>query len=73
MGLGRFPLITLEKEGVPLSKFLSRFRKNEDGASLVEYAVLIALLAVFLILTIQGLGITINSKFSAVNNMLANP
>ncbi|MCP8937853.1 Flp family type IVb pilin [Alsobacter sp. SYSU M60028] len=56
-----------------MSKFLSRFRKNEDGASLVEYAVLIALLAVFLILTIQGLGITINSKFSAVNNMLANP
>ncbi len=46
----------------------ARFGKDERGASLVEYALLVALIAVVCIVAITFLGNSASSKFSSVGS-----
>ena len=48
----------------------SRGLGNESGASMVEYALLVALIAVVVIAAALFLGTEINDKFSEVGNTL---
>ena len=48
----------------------SRIAKDERGASLVEYALLVALIAVVCILAITFLGQSASTKFSSVGNSI---
>jgi pilus assembly protein Flp/PilA len=48
----------------------ARFSDSERGASLVEYALLLALIAVVCIIAIGFLGNNAKSKFSDVGNSL---
>jgi pilus assembly protein Flp/PilA len=48
----------------------ARFGRNERGASLVEYALLVALIAVVCILAITFVGNRANDKFSKVGSSL---
>jgi pilus assembly protein Flp/PilA len=50
--------------------FQSRIVKDEDGASMVEYALLVALIAVVVIAAALFLGTQINDKFSEVGATL---
>jgi pilus assembly protein Flp/PilA len=43
---------------------------NEDGAALVEYGMLVGLIAVVCIGAVQVLGLTVNTVFGAVNTGL---
>ena len=47
--------------------------KSEIGASLVEYALLVALIAVVCIVAIQFLGKEANESFSKTGSSLSNP
>ena len=49
----------------------SRFGKSERGAALVEYALLLALIAVVCIVALQFLGGSAAEKFSKVGNSIA--
>ena len=49
-----------------LTAYQSRFIKDEQGASMVEYALLVALIAVVVIAAALFLGTEINDKFSEV-------
>ncbi|MBV8690484.1 MAG: Flp family type IVb pilin [Actinobacteria bacterium] len=46
----------------------ARFGKDERGASLVEYALLVALIAVVCIVAVTLLGKNASSKFSSVGS-----
>jgi len=46
------------------------FIRNEDGAALVEYALLIALIAIICVVGITTLGKTINTKFTSLSTDL---
>jgi len=48
----------------------SRFADDERGASLVEYALLVALIAVVCIIAITFLGESANSKFDAIGSSI---
>ena len=48
----------------------ARFGDSERGASLVEYALLVALIAVVCIAAITAVGSKANTKFEAVNAAL---
>ena len=48
----------------------ARFGKDERGASLVEYALLVALIAVVCIVAITFVGQRANDKFSSVSSSL---
>ena len=47
-------------------KMIKRFFKEDDGATLVEYAILVALIAVAVIATVVVLGTEINNAFQSV-------
>ncbi|TQV65358.1 MAG: Flp family type IVb pilin [Halothiobacillaceae bacterium] len=48
----------------------SRFMNDESGATMVEYAILVALISVAAILVIQVLGNKINNTFENVQSKL---
>lgn len=45
-------------------------KDNEHGASLVEYALLVALIAIVAILAVRTLGNTVSQQFSAISNRI---
>jgi Flp pilus assembly pilin Flp len=47
---------------------LKRFAVGEEGASLVEYSLLVALLAAASIAIVYGLGQNVKSTYTQVNN-----
>jgi len=49
----------------------SRFGTEERGASLVEYALLVALIAVVCIVAVSFLGTSAKSKFNKVGSSIA--
>jgi pilus assembly protein Flp/PilA len=49
----------------------ARFSDSERGASLVEYALLVALIAVVCIVAVTLLGKSASSKFSSVGSSLS--
>ena len=53
------------------SWFVTRYQSDERGASLVEYALLVALIAVVCIVAISLLGTSAKQKFSDVGNSIA--
>jgi pilus assembly protein Flp/PilA len=50
----------------------ARFGDDERGASLVEYALLVALIAVVCIAAVTLLGNNASSKFNSVGNSISN-
>jgi pilus assembly protein Flp/PilA len=50
----------------------ARFAKTERGAALVEYALLLALIAVVCIAALTALGGDASDKFSDVGNSISN-
>ena len=46
----------------------AKFASDERGASMVEYGLLLALIAVIAIVAVRALGGTVSSKFSAVSS-----
>jgi pilus assembly protein Flp/PilA len=64
--------IAFEEEDVVRSwtAYQSRFLKDEEGASMVEYALLVALIAMVVIAAALFLGTEIGDKFSEVGDTL---
>ena len=52
-----------------MSKFVTRFLKNESGATAIEYGLIAALVAVVIITGLTSLGTNLNAKFT---NIAAN-
>ena len=55
-----------------MNSFFTKFIKDESGQDLVEYALLLSILAIAGITTLGALATTISSTFSTVNNKI-NP
>jgi pilus assembly protein Flp/PilA len=48
----------------------AKFAKDEQGASMVEYGLLLALIAVIAIVAVRALGESVSTKFSSVSSGL---
>jgi pilus assembly protein Flp/PilA len=46
--------------------------KQQRGATMVEYAIMVALIAIVSIAVISGVGQEVNNTFSGVNNALSS-
>jgi len=57
-------------EGFVMRKLVSRFVKNDEGAALVEYGLLVGLIAVVCLAAVQTLGNTINTVFTNIDTNL---
>ncbi len=49
-------------------KQCGRRMRRESGQSLVEYALICALIAMVAVLVLRGIGTTVNTKLESVNN-----
>jgi len=49
---------------------ISRFMKDENGATAIEYGLIAAGIAVAIIATVQALGTNLNTTFSSVSTAL---
>ena len=48
----------------------AKFGSDERGASMVEYGLLLALIAVIAIVAVKALGTSVSTKYSSVNSSL---
>jgi pilus assembly protein Flp/PilA len=53
-----------------MSKFVTRFMKDESGATAIEYGLIVALIAVVIITAVSSLGTKLNVAFGKVNSQL---
>ncbi len=54
-----------------MKAIFKRFRKNEDGATAIEYGLIAALIAVAIIVSLQLLGTTISGKFGEIQQAVS--
>lgn len=55
-----------------MTKLISRFVRDESGATAIEYGLIAALIAVVIITVLTQIGTSLNTKFTAVETGL-NP
>ena len=53
-------------------QFMNRFSADDEGASLVEYALLLVLIAVVSIVVLTQVGKSTSETFSSINASLSN-
>ena len=54
----------------PKMKFLAKFKRDEEGATAIEYGLIAALIAVAAITAMTSLGQNLSNTFNKVNNEL---
>jgi pilus assembly protein Flp/PilA len=55
-----------------MSKFVTRFLKDESGATAIEYGLIAALIAVVLITALNTLGTSLEGTFQGISTELDN-
>jgi pilus assembly protein Flp/PilA len=53
-----------------MRQLLSRFLADETGATSIEYCLIAAGLSIVIITAVNGIGSTLNTKFTSVNTSL---
>ena len=53
-----------------MTKFMTRFAKDESGATAIEYGLIVALIAVVIITAVTTLGTKLNAAFGSINTKL---
>jgi len=53
-----------------MKTLVSRFLKDESGATAIEYGLIAAGISVAIIAVVNGIGTTLNGKFSSINSQL---
>lgn len=54
-----------------MSKFVTRFMKDESGATAIEYGLIAALIAVVLVGGLGALGTGLNAKFTGIEETVS--
>ena len=57
---------------IPMSKIFARFRKDESGATAIEYGLIAALISVAIIAGASTLGNSLNGAFSSIATKMNN-
>jgi pilus assembly protein Flp/PilA len=53
-----------------MKNLIARFVKNESGATAIEYGLIAAGISLAIIAAVNGLGTTLNAKFTSINSSL---
>jgi pilus assembly protein Flp/PilA len=53
-----------------MSKFVTRFAKDDSGATAIEYRLIVALIAVVIITAVSTLGNKLNNAFTKAGNAM---
>ena len=55
-----------------MSKFVTRFLKNESGATAIEYGLIAALIAVVIITGVSAIGTNLGTKFNTIASNISS-
>ena len=61
--------VWISKE-LPMKNLFKRFVKDVSGATAIEYGLIAAGISVAIIAVVNGLGSTLNTKFTSISNQL---
>ena len=53
-----------------MTKFITKFAKDESGATAIEYGLIVALIAVVIVTAVTNLGNKLNTAFKTVGNKI---
>ena len=53
-----------------MKNLIARFAKDESGATAIEYGLIAAGISLAIIAAVNGLGTTLNAKFTSINSSL---
>ena len=53
-----------------MKNLIARFAKDESGATAIEYGLIAAGISLAIIAAVNGLGSTLNTKFTSINTSL---
>ena len=53
-----------------MKNLIARFVKDESGATAIEYGLIAAGISLAIIAVVNGLGTTLNNKFTSINSSL---
>jgi pilus assembly protein Flp/PilA len=53
-----------------MSRFLTRFMRDERGATAIEYGLIVALISVVIITAVTNIGKNLNTQFNSINNKI---
>ncbi len=56
-----------------MKHIIRRFKKDDRGAAMVEYALLVALIALVAIVGVSATGTSINAQFTKISCKIATP
>ena len=56
-----------------MSKFVTRFMKDESGATAIEYGLIAALIAAVIITAVTAIGTNLSGTFTTISNKVATP
>jgi pilus assembly protein Flp/PilA len=56
-----------------MSKFVTRFLKDESGATAIEYGLIVALIAVVIVTAVTTLGTKLDTSLKAAGNAIKEP
>lgn len=65
------PVRALDIGDMRMLNNITRFLKNEDGATAIEYGLIAALIGVVIIISVQALGTEVSATFGEVKDGLA--
>jgi len=51
-------------------QLIARFAKDESGATAIEYGLIAAGISIVIITVVNGIGTTLNGKFTTINSQL---
>jgi pilus assembly protein Flp/PilA len=71
LGERRKPVIGPTSKDILMRKLINRFRRDDDGAALVEYGMLVGLIAVICVVAITTLGTEVSTAFSKIASSLS--
>jgi pilus assembly protein Flp/PilA len=57
-------------EPAKMTNLVARFLNDESGATAIEYGLIAAGISIAIIVAVNGLGTTLNDKFTSINNSL---
>jgi pilus assembly protein Flp/PilA len=53
-----------------LKRIFAKFLADEAGATAIEYGLIAAGISIAIVVAVNGLGTTLNAKFTSINNSL---
>jgi pilus assembly protein Flp/PilA len=53
-----------------MTQFVAHFIKDENGATAIEYGLIVALISVVIITAVTSVGTNLKTKFTAINGSL---